>query len=222
MPDDDKWYGEDGEELDFSLPETEPARREPEPTLEKPLVKPFTIFDLGRSLLQLCCFLVLFFYAAFTFAIGALAGFWPPCLFVFGSFAVAYFVKIGTADARRILVTVWLLAVTWVVSGVLFRPSYQGQSTACKSNLKNVGTACEMYATDNAGRYPQSLDKLTPSYLKTIPTCPTAGANTYSDNYVGSALPDIFTVFCHGSFHGNVGMSPNYPQYNALNGLVER
>jgi hypothetical protein len=35
---------------------------------------------------------------------------------------------------------------------------HQGQLTACKSNLKNIGTGMEMYSTDNgaqAANYPQ-------------------------------------------------------------------
>ena len=38
-----------------------------------------------------------------------------------------------------------------------------GQLTACKSNLKNFGTALEMYATDHSGRMPPSAALLTPN-----------------------------------------------------------
>ncbi len=63
------------------------------------------------------------------------------------------------------------------------RPRNSGQLTACKSNLKNFGTALEMYAYDHAGRYPSSATQLTPNYLKTLPKCPTAGRDTYSSTY---------------------------------------
>src|SRR5207253_10538548 len=31
------------------------------------------------------------------------------------------------------------------------------QARACMSNLKNIGTALEMYSTDNSGRFPTAL-----------------------------------------------------------------
>ena len=56
----------------------------------------------------------------------------------------------------------------------------QGQLTACKSNLKNIGTGLEMYSTDWSGRYPEDIDAITPDYLVRIPECPSAGTDTYS------------------------------------------
>lgn len=94
----------------------------------------------------------------------------------------------------------------------------QGQLTACKSNLKNIATACEMWASDNAGRYPKELSQLTPSYLKTIPTCPTAGKDSYSATYKAQANPDFFAVACGGHNHGT---PDDFPQYNANEGLIE-
>ena len=97
----------------------------------------------------------------------------------------------------------------------------QGQLTACKSNLKNVATAMEMYASDNAGFYPTALAKLTPNYLRLIPSCPAGNQDTYSSSLRCAARPDGFTVFCQGSNHSAL-VSENYPQYNSFEGLVER
>ncbi len=97
-----------------------------------------------------------------------------------------------------------------------------GGITACKSNLKNIGTALEMYSTDSAGRLPRHLSQLTPNYLKNIPTCPSLGANTYSSGFVSASGPDAYTVVCSGSNHAGVGLSPNFPQYNSTQGLIER
>lgn len=119
-----------------------------------------------------------------------------------------------------------------VGSSYIFVPGFikapdQGRLTACKSNLKNISTACEMYASDNEGRYPVSLSVLTQgSYLKTIPTCPAAGADTYQ-NYVVSVRPDNFSVACCGNFHakayaGYAGDSTNFPAYFGSYGLLER
>lgn len=72
----------------------------------------------------------------------------------------------------------------------------EGQRTACSSNLKNVATALEMYSTDNAGRYPETLQPLAPNYLKTIPTCPSAHKDTYSETYKMGSNPDSYSFRC--------------------------
>lgn len=98
----------------------------------------------------------------------------------------------------------------------------KGLVIGCKSNLKNIGTALEMYSTDNAGRFPKSLSPLTPNYLKLWPTCPAAGSDTYSDGFQSSSHPDAYTVVCGGSNHTRAGMSANFPQYTSTEGLIER
>lgn len=97
-----------------------------------------------------------------------------------------------------------------------------GQLVACKSNLKNIGTAAEMYSTDNSGRYPTKLSQLTPNYLRSIPTCPSAGKDTYSASYKSAVSPDGFTVACGGSHHTKDGLGPNLPKYTSLQGLLTR
>lgn len=93
----------------------------------------------------------------------------------------------------------------------------QGQFTACKSNLKNIGTACEMYSTDYQGKYPANLTLLTPNYLKTIPQCPAAGSDTYSSTFKSTANPDYYEVACSGNHHQQA--SDNLPSYNCNEGL---
>lgn len=102
--------------------------------------------------------------------------------------------------------------------------------TACKSNCKNLATALEMYSTDNGGRYPLTYElnsKLTTgNYLSKIPTCPAAGTNTYSDNYVSTQSPDIFSFYCAGNNHGKAyeayrRNSSNYPMYHSNQGLID-
>lgn len=92
-----------------------------------------------------------------------------------------------------------------------------GTLTACRSNLKNISTALEMYSTDANGLYPLSLDALTPGYLRTIPTCPFAGSMTYV--YTSHSNPDNFTVYCAGNNHDASGMGPNQPSYTSTAGL---
>ena len=97
----------------------------------------------------------------------------------------------------------------------------RGVLTACKSNLKNIATALEMYATDHKGRYPAHMAQLIPDYLKVIPTCPSAGRDTYSVSYFQRRQPDCFVVYCCGSNHGKSGMPVNFPVCTP-DGLIDR
>ena len=112
-----------------------------------------------------------------------------------------------------------------VILSNFMRTSCGGQLTACKSNCKNIATALEMYSSDNGGRYPVTLAKLTGgNYLKVIPTCPAAAKVTYL--YHGSSEPDSFRFACSGNNHskaysGFSTSSNNYPRYNSEEGLVD-
>ena len=92
--------------------------------------------------------------------------------------------------------------------------------TSCESNCKNMGTALEMYSTDHKGAYPGRMADLLPNYLKVIPTCAAAGADTYSATLQAQASPAAYTFYCSGSHHQSVGISANFPQYNSAQGLV--
>ncbi|MEW6280432.1 MAG: hypothetical protein AB1758_17510 [Candidatus Eremiobacterota bacterium] len=97
--------------------------------------------------------------------------------------------------------------------------------TECKSRMKNVATALEMYSSDHAGAYPTSLGVLTPNYMKTIPECPAAGRDTYTGTYQRTARPagNGFTFCCGGRYHTAAGIQvPDYPCYSSQDGLVER
>lgn len=100
--------------------------------------------------------------------------------------------------------------------------------TACKSNLKNIGTALEMYSTDWAGKYPVALAKLTPRYLKTLPECPAAAKMSYVAEFGPGAYAntgsyaDYYYVQCHGANHTPVSIEGDYPAYNGIKGLIER
>lgn len=121
-----------------------------------------------------------------------------------------------------------LLAAAIIYPNVV-RSRQNSQLTACRSNLKNIATAMEMWSTDNAGRYPTSLDQLVPDYLRTIPACPAAGTDTYSASLQtgpdaeGNAdhYRDYYLVKCLGHNHPGA-VEPNYPQYSAIEGLIER
>ena len=90
-----------------------------------------------------------------------------------------------------------------------------------------------MYSTDWSGKYPSSLDTLTPNYLKTIPECPAAGSATYvmvTGKGVGYNLgrdgrepfEDYYFIECGGEYHASVSLPKGYPQYDGIQGLIER
>jgi hypothetical protein len=97
----------------------------------------------------------------------------------------------------------------------------QGQLTACKSNLKNIGTGLEMWSTDHGGEYPDDLAALTPDYLKKIPQCPTAGTDTYSQSY-NDYDGEGYHFYCSGEHHAQVGVPADHPSYDWQSGLIER
>ena len=126
-----------------------------------------------------------------------------------------------------------VIAIIAILAAILvpnfIRARAQGQLTACKSNLKNIGTAVEMYSTDWSGKYPTAgMGLLTPNYLKTIPECPAAGSVTYAASFgIGSpynaaGFQDYYFIQCGGPNHASVSVPANYPQYDGIQGLIDR
>lgn len=126
-----------------------------------------------------------------------------------------------------------VIAIIAILAAILvpnfLKARAQGQLTACKSNCKNIATALEMYASDNSGRYPldgQFAPSLTGgNYLKTIPTCPSVGSDTYGGPYTSGQTPDCFSFWCSGNNHGKAytgfnGNATGFPQYNGDVGLI--
>jgi hypothetical protein len=115
-----------------------------------------------------------------------------------------------------------------VYISLTYRHHRGGQLTACKSNLKNMGTAMEMYSTDYSGKYPTDISLLTPNYLKTIPNCPQAGRVTYTlqtgpdAGYNTPGFKDYYFFQCEGDNHKSYDVPPNYPQYDGIRGLIVR
>jgi prepilin-type N-terminal cleavage/methylation domain-containing protein len=118
-----------------------------------------------------------------------------------------------------------VIAIIAILAAILvpnfLRARAQGQFTQCQSNAKNIGTALEMYSTDNAGHYPTAINMITPNYLKIIPTCASAASDTYQ-NYTAASNPDAYTFYCAGTNHGTLGVPANFPQYNSTSGLTAR
>lgn len=101
-----------------------------------------------------------------------------------------------------------------------FVASYaRGIQISCKSNLKNLGTASEMYSTDFSGAYPEKMSQLTPEYLRQIPICPSDGASPYTYRRAKIDGYDSYEFVCGGD-HSEAGTPKGYPRYNGQTGIV--
>jgi len=94
---------------------------------------------------------------------------------------------------------------------------------ACKTNLRNIATALEMYAGDNNGLYCRSsvngfyIDAACPliseGYLKGVIKCPSAPASVDS-TYLFSSTNKY--VYCHPGWNGNQPTHPPLGKYRPL------
>lgn len=130
--------------------------------------------------------------------------------------------------SQHTLTLIVLLAVVAITVSLLHREDPQAQLYDCNSNLKNLGTAMEMYSTDWAGHYPDRFEKLVPNYLETLPVCPAAQNITYQMEYGPQAphnehgFQDFYYLFCAGKNHSNAGVPENYPAHDGSVGILER
>lgn len=121
-----------------------------------------------------------------------------------------------------------VIAIIAILAAILvpnfLRARNQGQLTACKSNLKNLGTSLEMYSTDYSGVYPTSLALLTVggTYLQSLPRCPLRTTSDYA--YTTTATVTSYTVFCSGTLHTGIGgvTAADLPSYSSVQGLLPR
>ena len=79
-----------------------------------------------------------------------------------------------------------------------------------------IGTSLEMWAADHQGKYPASLQELTPGILKTIPKCNAAQMDTYSASYTHTDSPTpSYVVFCKGANHTATGTPADSPRFTS-------
>ena len=106
----------------------------------------------------------------------------------------------------------------------LARAIARGQLHHCRSNLRQLATALELYSADNRGRYPFHLRQLLrrdphgSTYLRQLPTCPSA--RSFSYKYLVTREPDTFRLFCCSNNHGDA--LPRYPQTSSDCRLIGR
>ncbi|MFP4498725.1 MAG: hypothetical protein ACLFQV_10980 [Vulcanimicrobiota bacterium] len=61
-----------------------------------------------------------------------------------------------------------------------------------------------------------------PDYMESVPTCPTAGHDTYYGGYItgDDESRENFTLYCQGKNHKDWVLSPgNYPRFSSKKGF---
>lgn len=143
-------------------------------------------------------------------------------------------------DKNKFYFCCWLIAIILVIVLYFLFPHFlratgSGDYTRCQSNLKQIGTALELYSEDNAGLYPPRMEMLTPGYLKTIPRCPAEDSQGkewnigrflqeegYEKTYRVGRGSKSYSFYCSGLRHSAVGIPLNRPLYNSEEGLMMR
>lgn len=136
----------------------------------------------------------------------------------------------SSGQKRKILGILLVLVAAGAGLDHVYRRAPQQRLTQCKQNLRELGTALEMHSTDANGKYPDALAKLVPKYLPSLPHCPSAQADTYSDGaQFGPDAPankerheDYYLVYCAGSHHEEAGVGPDQPSWNGIYALMGR
>ena len=107
-------------------------------------------------------------------------------------------------------------------TAITANPNERKRLEECKKNLKVISGAIKLYANDNQGLSPDNLDKLTPRYLKAIPTCPEARRDTYSSSYRVARDYHRYTIFCRGRNHKKLKVAPDNPRFSSKGGFDVR
>lgn len=146
------------------------------------------------------------------------------CLFLAGYLPARKNPQGKSARFKAFTLGLLLCAVGFAFHFLVTRPMFiasscGGSVIGCLANLKSIDTACEMYSIDNSMQYPARLAQIAPDYLQAVPTCPTAGQDTYSSGYTRNASGDVFTVYCAGSYHVYAGYQPDSPKLDTISGL---
>lgn len=119
------------------------------------------------------------------------------------------------------IIAALLLALIGFSLGVSYlRGKVAQRFTTCLLNLKEIGNALNSYHNDHDKMYPSSLSELIPKYLQSIPTCPAAKKDVYSQGYQVSSDLKTFSFYCKGHYHRDASREIDYPRFYSKFGLV--
>jgi len=115
------------------------------------------------------------------------------------------------------IIIVLFLVTLFCLSGC--KPSLKTQLEESKKHLENLGRACEVYAKDNNGSYPDRLELLVEKGIMVkTPACPITGKS-----YIYLSGPGLFIIKCpEEDLYLETGMVDKgfYPVFTSKEGLV--
>lgn len=99
----------------------------------------------------------------------------------------------------------------------------------CRHNLQSLVHSLTKFRAEN-GVFPDKLQDLVPKYLDSLPLCPVAQKDTYTQSYYwetrtyGGNFPDrlILELCCLGHHHTSAGWEENQPRYNLQEGAIPK
>lgn len=161
---------------------------------------------------------------------------WIPVFFI----ATGIQVIRSEKSKKKTVLTVMLIimAVGGLSVVTLFGPSNLYTTTnnlGCYDNLVSVySTTLEIYQSDNDKHYPDSLGRLKPTYLKSLPRCIETSmperVTRYYERLYGITFGDYgytaatdcsaYTLYCPGNNHKSIYQA-HYPEYDSINGIIK-
>lgn len=84
----------------------------------------------------------------------------------------------------------------------------------CEANVDDLRAAVEKYAEVHQGQYPQKLENLVPTYLASLPVCPSRKTDY---KYVIDSKTGKYKITCTGKHDG---VFPGYPMFATSDGGV--
>jgi hypothetical protein len=108
----------------------------------------------------------------------------------------------------------------WMENPDFWKDRAERRLVGCVNNLKSLGDAVESYALDHGGAIPRTLKALIPNYIRFLPLCPAADANTYLAGYRLDRKTGRYLIMCRGHHHGGSGSRANYPRLDSSRGVL--
>ena len=85
--------------------------------------------------------------------------------------------KNGLTVVEVSIVLAILLLLAAISVPALFQNQQKKRAAECAMNLDAIATACKRYASEKGG-FPKTLSDLVPTYLDSVPACPSGGDYT--------------------------------------------
>lgn len=98
-----------------------------------------------------------------------------------------------------------------------------GPGQTCTAHQDHLAAALRLYSHEHGGQFPHRLSDLVPNYVDRLPSCPSAGQDTYTAGYAPSADRLEFDLCCKGDNHHDEYSwtekpTTDLPGYNSVKG----